>query len=224
MELASHSRNGDKCPICGQGTLHDSVREESVEYRGRTFKSREPGAYCDVCHDGIAYPNPTGEQDWVAFRARVDQEEREELVRIRTRLGLTQQQASKISGGGHNAFSRYERGEAQPVLGVVHLFRLLNSHPQLLLEVGLRPFPKFYTGVATIGAFQVPQDNLLLIYTSTGGTQSAYGRISGKAAVHTIRYADFYVMVDDSTSPAVADVRPLSCWTSPEEEERHASS
>jgi transcriptional regulator with XRE-family HTH domain len=63
--------------------------------------------------------------------------EREELAAIRRKLGLTQQEASKITGGGKNAFSRYERGEAQPVLGVVTLFRVLGAHPELLAEVGL---------------------------------------------------------------------------------------
>jgi HTH-type transcriptional regulator/antitoxin MqsA len=40
-----------------------------------------------------------------------------------------------IAGGGHNAFSRYETGAAQPVAGVVHLFTLLARHPELLDEV-----------------------------------------------------------------------------------------
>jgi len=40
-----------------------------------------------------------------------------------------------IAGGGHNAFSRYERGEAKPVAAVVNLFRLLDRHPELLKEL-----------------------------------------------------------------------------------------
>jgi len=43
-------------------------------------------------------------------------------VRLR-RLGLSQVAAGRLIGGGHNAFSRYERGEAAPLLAVVNLFR-----------------------------------------------------------------------------------------------------
>jgi HTH-type transcriptional regulator/antitoxin MqsA len=69
------------------------------------------------------------------FIARVDKEEASELARIRKKLGLTQKEAAMIAGGGHNAFSRYERGEAKPVAAVVNLFRLLDRHPELLKEL-----------------------------------------------------------------------------------------
>jgi hypothetical protein len=35
------------------------------------------------------------------------------LAHARKRLRLTQKQAAELTGGGHNAFSRYERGEAR---------------------------------------------------------------------------------------------------------------
>ena len=54
---------------------------------------------------------------------------------MRKKLGLTQRQAAQITGGGHNAFSRYERGEAQPMPAVVNLFKILDKHPELLAEV-----------------------------------------------------------------------------------------
>ena len=54
---------------------------------------------------------------------------------MRKKLGLTQHQAAKLTGGGHNAFGRYERGEVQPMPAVVNLFKLLDKHPWLLAEV-----------------------------------------------------------------------------------------
>jgi len=62
-------------------------------------------------------------------------EQAEELRRTRNKLGLTQAQAAKLTDGGHNAFSRYERGEATPMPAVVNLFRLLGRHPELLREI-----------------------------------------------------------------------------------------
>jgi HTH-type transcriptional regulator/antitoxin MqsA len=61
--------------------------------------------------------------------------ERAEIRRIRRKLGLSQATAAKLTGGGHNAFSRYERGEAAPLPAVVNLFKLLDKHPDLLKEI-----------------------------------------------------------------------------------------
>jgi HTH-type transcriptional regulator/antitoxin MqsA len=59
----------------------------------------------------------------------------EEIRRIRRKLGLSQVAAARLTGGGHNAFSRYERGESAPLPAVVNLFRLLDKHPELLKEI-----------------------------------------------------------------------------------------
>jgi HTH-type transcriptional regulator/antitoxin MqsA len=61
--------------------------------------------------------------------------QRQEIRRIRRKLGLSQLAASRLTGGGHNAFSRYERGEAAPLPAVVNLFRLLDKHPELLKDL-----------------------------------------------------------------------------------------
>lgn len=58
-----------------------------------------------------------------------------ELRRIRRRLGINQQVAARLTGGGHNAFSRYETGKAAPLPAVLNLFKLLDKHPELLKEL-----------------------------------------------------------------------------------------
>ena len=58
-----------------------------------------------------------------------------EIRRIRRKLGLSQVAAARLTGGGHNAFSRYERGEAAPLPAVINLFRLLDMHPELLKDL-----------------------------------------------------------------------------------------
>ena len=47
-------------------------------------------------------------------------------------MGLS---AAKLTGGGHNAFSRYERGEVMPMPSVLNLLKLLDRHPVLLAEL-----------------------------------------------------------------------------------------
>jgi HTH-type transcriptional regulator/antitoxin MqsA len=69
----------------------------------------------------------------------MDERERQarEIRRIRRKLGLSQVAAARLTGGGHNAFSRYERGEAAPMPAVVNLFKLLDKHPELLKDLDI---------------------------------------------------------------------------------------
>jgi HTH-type transcriptional regulator/antitoxin MqsA len=60
----------------------------------------------------------------------------EEMRRIRRKLNLTQRSAVEIlSGGGHNAFSRYERAEVEPPKPLLVLMSLLDRHPALVEEI-----------------------------------------------------------------------------------------
>lgn len=127
--------NGKQCPLCGEGTLRDGKRKQQLEYRGRAYAYTAKGAFCTHCHDGFPEHDAREEAAWQTFRDRVDAEEIAELARIRKKLGLTQQEAARLAGGGKNAFSRYERGQAKPVAAVTNLFRLLDRHPDLLNEL-----------------------------------------------------------------------------------------
>lgn len=71
--------------------------------------------------------------DRLVLRERERQSD--ELRRIRRKLGLSQKAAGRLTGGGHNAFSRYERGESSPLPAVINLFRLLDKHPELLKDL-----------------------------------------------------------------------------------------
>jgi len=123
------------CPLCSEGTLLDGVQKKTLNYRGYTYEYTVNGAFCSRCQDGFPNHDEQEELSWKAFRDRVDAGEAAELARIRKKLKLSQQEAAKIAGGGHNAFSRYERGEAKPVQAVINLFRLLDLHPDLLREI-----------------------------------------------------------------------------------------
>jgi HTH-type transcriptional regulator/antitoxin MqsA len=63
----------------------------------------------------------------------------QELRRIRRKLKLTQAEAAQLTGGGHNGFSRYEKGLTQPLPAVINLFRLLDRHPEMLGELRRQP-------------------------------------------------------------------------------------
>lgn len=133
----SEQWNGKTCPACFQGTLQQQVKHTQFEYRSHFLEYDQVGSWCTTCGEGIVTGKEAAASDSLLdeFIASVDRDEASELVRIRKKLGLSQKEAAKIAGGGHNAFSRYERGEAKPIVAVVNLFRLLDRHPELLTEL-----------------------------------------------------------------------------------------
>ena len=127
--------NGQACPICAAGVLHDGSKTVTQEYKGHPYQGQVRGAFCDKCDEAILTYNANDEAAWLAFRDQVDHQVASELESIRKRLKLTQAQAAKLASGGKNAFSRYERGQAKPVAAVINLFKLLDKHPDLIKEL-----------------------------------------------------------------------------------------
>lgn len=127
------------CLQCDDGTelVHD-CRDVEITYRNHRDTVRNvAGWHCPACGE-IEYDAGEGERYRAALEALADKVTAEEaaLLRdVRKRLGMTQRAAEALTGGGHNAFSRYERGEARPMAAVVNLFRLLDKHPELLREL-----------------------------------------------------------------------------------------
>ena len=127
-----------ECLNCGRGMLVHEVKDVSYEYKGNVIVVVQvSGWHCPVCQE-IEFDSGEGVRFAEAierFAAEVDARDAAELARIRRKLKLTQQEAAKITGGGPNAFSRYERGKAKPLAAVTNLFRLLDRHPELLEEL-----------------------------------------------------------------------------------------
>jgi HTH-type transcriptional regulator/antitoxin MqsA len=130
------------CPVCEVGQLHHHVQDVSITRRGLTaVVPAVAGWFCDACAE-IDFDERTdsGERyaqagDALVLQARAAALKQGQVLKAqRTKLNITQAQASEIAGGGHNAFSRYETGAAQPVAAVLHLFALLERHPELLDE------------------------------------------------------------------------------------------
>lgn len=127
------------CPNCGSPKgkpFHGETFE--ISHAGLTTSAKDlAGWRCHSCGE-VVFDQPSARRyaaagDDLVQRARIA--ERAEIRRIRRKLGLTQAEAAKIMGGGHNAFSRYERGQAAPIPAVINLLRLLDRHPELLHEL-----------------------------------------------------------------------------------------
>lgn len=110
-----------------------TVRHAGMTARVGGLSGWRCGACGEVEFDAVSARRYAAAGDDLVLRARAKQSE--EIRRIRRKLGLTQAAAARLTGGGHNAFSRYERGEAAPLPAVVNLFRLLDKHPELLKDL-----------------------------------------------------------------------------------------
>ena len=125
----------------------DCGAPSAVPFKGETFRVSHQGLSaevkglswrrCSSCGE-VEFDRRSAKRyaaagDKLVLHARTAQ--RSEIRRIRRKLGLSQAMAAALTGGGHNAFSRYERGESAPLPAVVNLFRLLDRHPDLLREL-----------------------------------------------------------------------------------------
>ena len=130
------------CTNCEKGQLHKAVRNVKITRRELSVTVKNiAGLFCDAC-DEIEFDDSTDSaQRYAAAGDKLVLKNRKAAATAlrlqRKRLKLTQAQASIISGGGHNAFSRYETGAAQPLPAVLNLFKLLDKHPEMLKELNL---------------------------------------------------------------------------------------
>ncbi len=122
------------CICCDAGADMTPFFNEThrVSYRGLVADVEGlSGFRCGTCGE-IEYDQASAERYAQASDALVLQDRRavgEDLRRIRKKLRLNQAEASALTGGGHNAFSRYETGKVSPPPAVVNLFRMLERHP-----------------------------------------------------------------------------------------------
>lgn len=118
------------CPFCGEGHLIRDTRDVEYTYKGAKLLIAQPVLYCNECDESILEPKDMAfnRADLQAFRARIDGLlEPKQIQKIRKQIGLTQKQAADIFGGGHNAFSRYEKGETPPPKPLSLLLELLQD-------------------------------------------------------------------------------------------------
>jgi len=129
-----------QCFICGtpDGMTRFEGRSETISVKGMERRVDDlSGWECHACSDGMYDPDSAerhakaGDELVHAARTMIGNE----MKRIRRKLHLTQKETVQLlSGGGHNAFSRYERGELLPPKPLVLLMRLLDRYPHLLAD------------------------------------------------------------------------------------------
>lgn len=129
-------KNGEKCPVCGSGTLTKKSIEEIFDYKGKTITIKDYIIYkCDICEESIVDRNTLKETDsiLIEFRRKVDNLLTPNEIRmIRTSFGYTQEEFGRILGCGKKAFARYENGTATQSRAIDNQLKMLRSNPDIL--------------------------------------------------------------------------------------------
>lgn len=122
-----------RCSACGKGELEKKKKLQVFTYKDKSIELQQPGLWCNRCEEGIltAKDMAATEKAFEEFKAKVDNLlPPKEIRRIRKDiLGLTQEEAGRIFGGGKTGFSRYERGETKPLAAISNLLKLFERHP-----------------------------------------------------------------------------------------------
>jgi HTH-type transcriptional regulator / antitoxin MqsA len=121
------------CPMCATGALALFQEPDELQYKGQTFSVELEYAVCQQCGEEMILPEQIKRNDCRVrdvWRKADGLLTSAEIFELRKTLGLTQQEAAKVFGGGPNAFSKYERGEVIQSEGMDKLLRLaLEENP-----------------------------------------------------------------------------------------------
>jgi HTH-type transcriptional regulator/antitoxin MqsA len=116
-----------QCPICNIGQLQILTATESIKYKGCFLPVNLEYALCPNCNEEMILTEQIKRNDcrtrdaWRKFDGLLTSDE---IIALRNKLGITQQQAAQMFGGGVNAFSKYERGEITQSEAMDKLMRL----------------------------------------------------------------------------------------------------
>jgi len=124
-------------PICPQSgaPMQRGVRPLTLTYKGHSITVDMPGWYSDQSEEGILTGEDMKLSDRALNRLKARAEgllEPEDIKRIRKRLGLTQERAGEVIGGGTRAFQKYEAGDLLPSRAISNALVLLDHDPAAL--------------------------------------------------------------------------------------------
>ncbi|SEI05604.1 type II toxin-antitoxin system MqsA family antitoxin [Pseudomonas fuscovaginae UPB0736] len=129
------------CVSCGASNSMQHFEKRDVEIDFKALKKTVSGLCgweCTEC--GEIELAPESAQRYSDASDQLILEHRHqvatEMRRIRRKLHFTQRTAVELlSGGGHNAFSRYERAEVEPPKPLFVLMHLLDRYPELIEDI-----------------------------------------------------------------------------------------
>jgi HTH-type transcriptional regulator / antitoxin MqsA len=127
------------CPVCAQPGLKPVIYSDTFLHNDRDLVVGGLERYdCASCKSEPIFPEQIRRNDRRIREARRLADgllSGSEIRRAREVLGLSQQEAAAIFGGGTNGFSKYERGETAQSVAMDRLLRLVMADPSKLDEL-----------------------------------------------------------------------------------------
>ena len=132
------------CKLCKSEQVNQFSEIETIIYKGNELSVEMEYSACEDCRREFV-----SKQQILKNDARIRDAKKAvdglltstEILEARENLGLTQEQASLVFGGGRNAFSKYERAEVSQSSSMDKLIRMCLKHPnvfrELLTEAGI---------------------------------------------------------------------------------------
>ncbi|MEY4503867.1 MAG: hypothetical protein RL154_159 [Pseudomonadota bacterium] len=125
------------CPLCAGNTVNET-RARKITYKEHSTIIKQPAAYCDECGEAFLAPNDSKatEKAIADFKREVEHLlTSDQIKQIRKKHHITQKEAAELFGGGINAFSKYERGEAIQSKSTDILLRLIDQQKIHLQDI-----------------------------------------------------------------------------------------
>ena len=129
------------CIVCKSEDIKSMTAVETVLYKGNKLQIPLEYSICNGCGREFV-PKPQILRGEIALRnarKKIDGLlSSEEICQARAKLSISQEQASKVFGGGKNAFSKYERGEVSQSVAMDKLIRVCLKHHHVFQELALK--------------------------------------------------------------------------------------
>ena len=149
--------------------LRRDVRPQTVVVGSLSRTVDVPGWYPDDESDGVHSGGDLKAMDETYKALREDEAAR--VKTVRKSLGLTQEEAGVIIGGGKRAFQKYESGRTPPSDAAVGLIEVLARHPE---------------EVATLRTFRLVPEKAA---SKAGKRDAVLGRMGAKRLKRGVRKA-----------------------------------
>jgi HTH-type transcriptional regulator/antitoxin MqsA len=130
--------NDNICAVCGEGRLHPEVSSNKLVIDGISYEVAMHTHWCDQCATKFATNAD------LRLNARAARQAKkthyglltgEQVRQCRKNLGLNQDQAARLFGGGPVAFSKYENDEVIQSESMDRLIWLVTKFPSLMIPL-----------------------------------------------------------------------------------------
>ena len=130
--------NKKLCPVCGAGHLTRRSTTESITYKGFTKSYAHIFSVCDLClvEQVDSEEMRANKRSVIRLKKTIDGLlTGDEMRSIRNNWGISQDEASRIFGGGPQAFSKYETDDVAQSESMDKLIRTAVKFPQVFSEL-----------------------------------------------------------------------------------------